>query len=88
MKICFGDSESVDGVTVRPVALASFGFGTGDKGEGGGGSSAIPMGMYITEGGHTRFQPNTVALVVGAGIGTFLATKGLASLVRAFRGRP
>ena len=75
VKTSFGEPIEVDGATVIPVALVSFGFGAGEadndqasthdgggKGGGGGGFS-VPVGAYITRSGKTRFEPNLIALL-------------------------
>ena len=71
----YGTPIEVDGTTIIPVALVSFGFGggeadrndlekTGDAGSGGGGGGiSVPVGAYITRNGTTHFEPNTVALL-------------------------
>lgn len=71
----YGTPIEVDGTTIIPVALVSFGFGggeadnndpenDGDSGSGGGGGGmSVPVGAYITRNGTTHFEPNTVALL-------------------------
>ena len=69
----YGSPVEIDGVTIIPVAVASFGFGAGEgvpnyaektEGSGGGGGGmSVPIGAYITRDGITRFEPNTIALM-------------------------
>ena len=71
----YGTPIEVDGATIIPVALVSFGFGggegdttnaenAGDSGSGGGGGGmSVPVGAYVTRNGATRFEPNPIALL-------------------------
>jgi uncharacterized spore protein YtfJ len=60
----FGDPVERDGVTVIPVARASWGFGGGGGGDGegeghggGGGASAQPHGFIELTEGHATYRP-------------------------------
>lgn len=75
VKTSYGTPIEVDGATIIPVALASFGFGAGeaenddtktDEGGGsggGGGGFSVPVGVYVTRNGATQFEPNMIALM-------------------------
>ena len=90
----YGDPVALDDITVIPVALAWFGFGAGegpqdpDVGSGGGGGGAsIPIGAYIKDKTGLRFEPNPIALLAVAIPFAWVATRGLALVLRALRGR-
>ena len=60
----FGEPVERDGVTVIPVAGASWGFGGGggvedeEEGRGGGGGASVgPRGFIEIEGGRARYRP-------------------------------
>ena len=66
--LAFGESRTVDGIALVPVAFVSYGFGgTEESGRlgtgGGGGGVAIPLGAYTTRDGKVVFKPNSVALL-------------------------
>jgi uncharacterized spore protein YtfJ len=91
IKAVYGETLEIDGSTVLPVALITYGFGAGsDSGDdaaagGGGGGSTIPVGAYIGTGGVVRFQPNLIALL-GVGIPfVWVAGKALARIIRALK---
>ncbi len=87
VKAVFGEPVERDGVTVIPVAKASWGFGGGGGGEGkdeghggGGGASAGPQGFIEIEGGRATYRPirsplrsGAVALVAVAALGALAA---------------
>ncbi|HUG49584.1 MAG TPA: spore germination protein GerW family protein [Terrimesophilobacter sp.] len=66
-QLAYGEPVEADGATMLPVALVSYGFGGGSDAEhgagGGGGGVAIPLGVYVTRDGSTRFRPNPIALI-------------------------
>jgi uncharacterized spore protein YtfJ len=73
----FGDPVEQSGVTVIPVAKATWGFGGGSGGEGvnhgaggGGGAMVSPIGFIEVRGGDARFVPirdvRTTALQLAA----------------------
>jgi uncharacterized spore protein YtfJ len=77
----FGDPVERDGVTVVPVARASWGFGGGRGGEppsegvgGGGGGVVSPIGFIEVRGGEAKFvrirdpRPVAAALTTAAAI--------------------
>lgn len=85
----FGDPVERDGVTVIPVAKASWGFGGGsggaapNQGSGGGGGGVVaPIGFIEVRGGEARFvpvrDPRTTAMRLVA---------GAAAVALLFRGR-
>jgi uncharacterized spore protein YtfJ len=74
----FGDPVEREGVTVIPVAKASWGFGGGSGGAapsqgsgGGGGGVVTPIGFIEVRNGEARFvpvrDPRTTALRLAAG---------------------
>lgn len=93
----YGDPVDIDGTTIVPVACAWYGFGAGEAvtdddtpelgngGGGGGGGAALPIGAYVTRDGHTRFEPNTIA-VLAVGIPfVCVAGRAIARVVRALK---
>lgn len=78
VKNSYGAPIEVDGATIIPVALISFGFGSGETHEtdsenlgdtgngGGGGGMSVPVGAYVTRNGTTRFEANTVVLLAAS----------------------
>lgn len=92
VKSAYGDPIEVDGTTIIPVACASFGFGAGEEGTdaaagagGGGGGSALPLGAYVTRDGHTKFEPNLVALLAVGIPFVWVAGRALARVIRALK---
>jgi len=90
----YGDPVDLDGTTIVPVALASYGFGagegatgdsTGEGSGGGGGGLAVPVGAYVTRDGYTRFEPNTIALIVVGIPFVCVAGRAIARVVRALK---
>lgn len=92
----YGTPVEIDGSTIIPVALTSYGFGAGEgeseagggetEGSGGGGGGiSIPVGAYITRQGVTRFEPNTIALLVVGIPFVCVAGRALARVVRALK---
>lgn len=87
VKAVFGEPVERDGVTVIPVAKASWGFGGGGGGEGtdeghggGGGASARPHGFIEIEGGRATYRPirhplrsGVLALLAVAALGAVAA---------------
>lgn len=71
VKLAYGETQTVDGVEIIPVAFVSYGFGGGEDLEnlgsgGGGGGVAIPLGAYVGGADGLRFRPNTIALLAVA----------------------
>lgn len=77
----FGEPVERDGITVIPVARASWGFGGGSGGEppnegagGGGGSHVAPLGYIEVHGDRAEFKRlrdprlTGAAVAVGAGV--------------------
>ena len=94
VRTAYGEPVKLDDVTVIPVALAWFGFGAGegpkdpDVGSGGGGGGAsVPIGAYIKDKTGVRFEPNPIALLAVAIPFAWVATRGLALVLRALRRR-
>lgn len=67
----YGEPIEVEGTTIIPVAVVSYGFGVGEGDSedvgtgagGGGGGVSIPTGAYVTRDGDTRFEPNIIVLL-------------------------
>jgi uncharacterized spore protein YtfJ len=100
--VVYGDPVERSGVTVIPVARASWGFGGGSgsgpqggqsgQGTGGGaGMTLSPVGYIELRDGATRFQPiydpNRVLLVAATVGGGFAAAMVLRAVQRLLRGR-
>ena len=89
----YGDPVDLDGTLVVPVAVASFGFGAAEgssdtNGEGtggGGGGIALPIGAYMTRDGYTRFEPNTVALLLVGIPFVCVAGRAIARIIRVLK---
>lgn len=89
----YGDPVDLNGTTVIPVAIASYGFGAGEgglgeRGEGsggGGGGFACPVGAYVTRDGYTRFEPNTIALLTVGIPFVWVAGRAIARVIRALK---
>ena len=68
VQLAYGDPIEANGATLVPVAFVSYGFGGGgdseDNGGGGGGGASIPLGMYATRDGVTKFHANPVAVMI------------------------
>lgn len=66
--LAVGDTRTVDGVDLVPVAFVTYGFGALDESArfgsgGGGGGVAIPLGAYAVREGALQFRANTIALL-------------------------
>lgn len=92
----YGEPLEIDGTTIIPVALTSYGFGAGEGGAeggvgegegsgGGGGGFSAPLGAYITRDGVTRFEPNTIALLAVGIPFICVAGRALARLVKVLK---
>lgn len=89
----YGEPVDLDGTTILPVAVASYGFGAtdgsaeadGDAPGAGGGGFACPTGAYITRDGYTRFEPNTIALLAVGIPFLWVAGRSLARVIRALK---
>ncbi|NLA66178.1 MAG: hypothetical protein GX862_09750 [Leucobacter sp.] len=89
----YGDPVELDGSTIVPVAVASYGFGAGEGGAeaqgegsgGGGGGFAWPVGAYVTRDGYTRFEANTIALLLVGIPFVCVAGRAIARVIRAFK---
>ena len=60
VKMVYGEQQVIDGKTIIPVAVASYGFGagTGEQGSGGGGGLRVkPIGCLEITAERTRFVP-------------------------------
>jgi uncharacterized spore protein YtfJ len=93
----FGQPVERDGVTVVPVAKASWGFGGGggSGGEGtpgagtgsggGGGVSVKPVGFIELSGGQAQFRPirevDEVKIILASAVATAVLLAGLGSIV-------
>lgn len=93
VRAAYGDPVELEGGTIVPVAVVSFGFGAGEgdsegsgKGEGGGGGGmACPIGAYVTRDGYTRFEPNIIALLAVGVPFVCVAGRAIARVVRALK---
>lgn len=92
----YGDPVDVEGTTIMPVALTSYGFGAGEGGAeagvgegegsgGGGGGFSAPLGAYVTRDGVTRFEPNTIALLAVGIPFVCVVGRALTRLVKALK---
>lgn len=89
----YGEPIELDGTTIVPVAIVSYGFGAAeggaeDQGEGsgaGGGGFACPTGAYVTRDGYTRFEPNTIALLAVGIPFICVAGRALTRIIRALK---
>ncbi|MBL5973517.1 MAG: hypothetical protein D3X82_07065 [Candidatus Leucobacter sulfamidivorax] len=89
----YGDPVDLNGTTVIPVAIASYGFGAGEGGAaeagegsaGGGGGFACPVGAYVTRDGYTRFEPNTIALLAVGIPFVWVAGRAIARVIRVLK---
>jgi hypothetical protein len=67
----YGEPVELDGVTLIPVALVQYGFGSGSMGGdedhgaggGGGGGYSIPLGAYVRDIDGLHFRPNIITLL-------------------------
>lgn len=91
VKSTYGDPVEVDGTTLIPVACAWYGFGGGEGGPqgegsaGGGGGLSVPVGVYASRDGFTRFEPNAVVLLAVAVPFVCVAGRALARIIRALK---
>lgn len=89
VKASYGEPVNLDGTTIIPVAVTSFGFGGGaaeGEGEGGGGGGfAAPVGAYVTRDGFTRFEPNLIALLTVGIPFICVAGRAVARVIRALK---
>jgi uncharacterized spore protein YtfJ len=88
VKVVYGEPQVIEGKTIIPVAVASYGFGAGtgpqgqDSGGGGGGAVRVkPLGVVEVTAERTRFVP-----VVDVNHLAVLGLIGLALLLFRFRG--
>ncbi|KUF06722.1 hypothetical protein [Leucobacter sp. G161] len=95
----YGDAVEVDGVTILPVAVGSYAFGAGEGGGGagadatisgegsggGGGGMSLPIGAYVTRDGHTKFEPNLIALLTVGVPFVWVAGRAIARIIRALK---
>lgn len=92
----YGDAVEVDGTTILPVAVGSYIFGAGEGGAGadavagegsggGGGGMSLPIGAYVTRDGHTRFEPNLIALLTVGVPFVWVAGRALSRIIRALK---
>lgn len=93
VETAYGDPIELEGTTIVPVAVVSYGFGVGEgniepegSGAGGGGGGlSIPTGAYITRDGDTRFEPNIITLLT-VGVSLIWAVgRALSLIIRALK---
>jgi uncharacterized spore protein YtfJ len=92
VRSAYGDPVQIEGVTIVPVALVTYGFGGGGEGDesdgaagGGGGGMAVPIGAYVKSGGAARFEPNLISLLAVGIPFVWVAGKALARIIRALK---
>lgn len=97
VRVAYGEPVDLDGTVIMPVAASAFGFGgddgtpgteggSGGEGSGGGGGGAsVPFGAYVTRDGHTRFEPNIIALLAVAVPFVVVSGRALARVIRALK---
>lgn len=93
----YGEVVEVDGTAILPVAVGSYIFGAGEGGAGaeealsgegsggGGGGMSLPIGAYVTRDGHTKFEPNLIALLTVGVPFVWVAGRALARVIRALK---
>ena len=84
VKVIYGEPQVIEGKTIIPVAVASYGFGAGtrEQGSGGGGGVRVkPIGCLEITAERTRFVP-----IVDANRLAILALIALALVLFRFRG--
>ncbi|GAA1320307.1 hypothetical protein ACFSWE_05070 [Leucobacter albus] len=93
----YGEAVEIDGTTILPVAVGSYMFGAGEGGGGadgtvsgegsggGGGGMSLPIGAYVTRDGHTKFEPNLIALLTVGVPFVWVAGRALARVIRALK---
>lgn len=91
----YGTPVERDGITVIPVARATYGFGGGggaraSEGEGAGGGAGVvitPVGYIELKEGHSRFRPIRSSVVPLVAVSGLVALLLLRSVPRLLRGR-
>lgn len=88
----YGDPVEIEGTTIVPVAFAGYAFASSDEADGqgeaapaGGGGFSWPVGAYVTRDGYTRFEPNTIALLVVGIPFVCVTARALARVIRALK---
>jgi uncharacterized spore protein YtfJ len=88
-QVAYGEEREVEGTTLVPVALVSFGFGGGgdddENGGGGGGGWVVPVGAYVGDSLGVRFQANPIALAAVAIPLVWVSGKALARILKALK---
>ena len=88
-QLAYGEPIEADGATLVPIALVGYGFGGGgddaDNGGGGGGGMSVPLGVYVTRDGATRFHPNPIPMMIASVPLIAAAGFALARILRALR---
>lgn len=90
--LTYGQPIELDGHTVIPVSLASYGFGAGedaqssnDRTGGGGGGASIPVGVYVQSSQGVVFKPNAIALIAVATPAIVSVGFALSRIIRALK---
>ncbi len=89
----YGDPIELDGVTLIPVALVQYGFGSGSMGGdddrsaggGGGGGYSIPLGAYVRDDDGLHFRPNIITLIAVGIPFVFVAGLAWTRIIRALK---
>jgi uncharacterized spore protein YtfJ len=66
--LAYGETRTVDGADLIPVALVTYGFGASEASDrfgvgGGGGGAAIPLGAYVKTPQGVRFRANSIMVI-------------------------
>ena len=88
VKAAYGETQTVDGVEVQPVAAVGFGFGEGgdENGKGsGGGGWAVPLGAYVGGQDGLKFRPNLIALLAVSIPVLYVGGHALAKVIKALK---
>lgn len=88
VKTAYGESRTVDGVEIVPVAAVGFGFGEGgdENGTGsGGGGWSVPLGAYVGGADGLKFRPNLIALLAVSIPVLYVGGHALAKVVKALK---
>lgn len=89
--LAYGDTRTVDGVELVPVAFVTYGFGANDEpgqeqpAGGGGGGMAVPLGAYVGGPGGLRFRPNTIVVLTMSVLVISAVGSAIARIVKAAR---
>lgn len=89
--LAYGDTRTIDGVELVPVAFVTYGFGASDEptddqaAGGGGGGMAVPFGAYVGGPNGLRFRPNTIVVLTMSVLVISAVGSAIARIVKAAR---